>query len=169
MARERSRPRNVFTGYRARRLSRRAALRGMAIGGAGLAGAVLVGCGDDEGGTPSATATVAGGAGGGVGATATAAATEAVATRGGVVTTGVASNNFFQLDPITGTGGDEHQFLWMVYDNLVGYDETLTPQAKRCGAVGPCGPTKPAFSRAPRGLQTGAGGLFRARSLSGLG
>jgi ABC-type transport system substrate-binding protein len=35
------------------------------------------------------------------------------------------------MDPITGTGGDEHQFLWSVYDNLVRNDQSLTPTKSR--------------------------------------
>ncbi len=100
-------------------------LRGAIIGSAGLAGAVLIGCGGDD-----EPADNGGGGGGTTAGTATAAPDQPMA-RGRVITTGVGSNNFFQLDPVTGTGGDEHQFLWMVYDNLVGYDETLTPQASR--------------------------------------
>ena len=31
----------------------------------------------------------------------------------------------------TGTGGGDHQVLWTVFDNLVGYDSALTPTASR--------------------------------------
>ena len=116
----------------ARRLSRRRMLRGAAVGAAGIAGAVLIGCGDNEDATSTPDDPDGGGnGGGGSTTTATAAPTDTSPQRGGVITTGISSNNFFQLDPVTGTGGDEHQFLWMVYDNLVGYDETLTPQVSR--------------------------------------
>ena len=124
-------------------------LRGAAIGGAGVAGAVLIGCGGDD----DATATPDAGGGGGA---ATAAPTEAPSggapELGPVVTTGVGSNNFFQLDPVTGTGGDEHQFLWQVYDNLVGYDETLTPQGQPLARreLGVRGRNDPRLQPAPR-------------------
>lgn len=122
---------NYWNRFGSRQISRRSMLRGTAVGSAGLAGAVLIGCGgDDDDDSGSAATAASGGSTSGGGSTATATA-EPAAMRGRTITTGVSSNNFFQLDPVTGTGGDEHQFLWMVYDNLVGYDESLTPQASR--------------------------------------
>ncbi|MCY3733255.1 MAG: ABC transporter substrate-binding protein, partial [Chloroflexi bacterium] len=51
--------------------------------------------------------------------------------RGRAIVTGIASDNLFGLDPITGAGGDEHQFVWMVYDTLVGVDSDLVPDQSR--------------------------------------
>ena len=51
--------------------------------------------------------------------------------RGRAIVTGIGSDNLFGLDPITGTGGDEHQFVWMVYDTLVGVDADLVPDQSR--------------------------------------
>jgi len=65
--------------YWSHRISRRNALRGAALGSAGLAGAVLIGCGgDDDAGVTDASG--GGGGGGGSTATATAAATSAPTT-----------------------------------------------------------------------------------------
>ena len=88
-----------------RRVSRRAMLRGSAIGGAGLAGAVLIGCGsdDDDGGDDGG-----GGGGGGGGATATTApATEVPATSGGgVVKYGTSSAPNFVRIPLNTAGNN---------------------------------------------------------------
>ena len=39
--------------------------------------------------------------------------------------------NFSGTEGTTGTSGNDHQMLWSMYDNLVGYDETLTPDPAR--------------------------------------
>lgn len=98
------------------RLGRRALLRRSAMGGAGLAGMGLVGCGNDDddgngngGGNGNGDEPTAGSGNGGNGQT------------GGDLRTAY-SGNFSQLDPLTGSGGTDHQALWPVYDNLVAYD-----------------------------------------------
>ena len=70
------------------RVSRRSMLRGAAVGTAGVAGAVLIGCGSDDGdGTATATAEGGGGdGGGGASATATEAAASGGPKRGGKLT-----------------------------------------------------------------------------------
>ena len=50
---------NGFDGFWRTRLTRRAALRGGVLGGAGLAAAALIGCGDDDDDAPAATPTAA--------------------------------------------------------------------------------------------------------------
>ena len=39
--------------------------------------------------------------------------------------------NFSGTEGTTGTSGADHWMLWSIYDNLVGYDTTLTPDASR--------------------------------------
>ena len=39
--------------------------------------------------------------------------------------------NFSGTEGTTGTSGADHTVLWTMFDNLVGYDETLTPDASR--------------------------------------
>lgn len=84
------------------RISRRGMLRGAALGTAGLAGAVLIGCGDSDDATATATATPDGGGGGGSAATATAAPTEAPAASmdpvQGEILSGVSANVYETVD-----------------------------------------------------------------------
>ena len=109
-----------------KKLSRRSILRGAALGGAGLTGAALIGCGsDDEGSSSGSTSSSSSGS------TSSSSSAPAAAKRGRVIQTGIGSGNFAQYDPITGTGGDEHQFLWSVFDNLVRNDQALTPEKSR--------------------------------------
>ena len=105
-----------------KKLSRRGVLRGAALGGAGLTGAALIGCGSDDEESSSASTSSS---------SSSSSAAPAVAKRGRVIQTGIGSSNFSQLDPITGTGGDEHQLLWSVYDNLVRTDQSLSPVQSR--------------------------------------
>jgi ABC-type transport system substrate-binding protein len=81
---------------------------------------VLAGCGDDDGNT---------GSNGGSGEQSASPASTTSA-RGGDVKTAY-SGNFSQLDPCTGSGGDDHQALWLVYDNLVAYDTNFSPEQGR--------------------------------------
>ena len=46
------------------------------------------------------------------------------------------SGSFSQLDPVTGSGGNDHQHLWVGHDNLVGYDTELVPDTSRSLAEG---------------------------------
>ncbi|PZC42161.1 MAG: ABC-type transport system, substrate-binding protein [Chloroflexi bacterium] len=39
--------------------------------------------------------------------------------------------NFSGLEGVTGTGGNDHQILWPVHDNLVAYDQELSPSEDR--------------------------------------
>jgi ABC-type transport system substrate-binding protein len=92
-----------------RRLSRRSMLRGAALGAAGLAGAALIGCGDDDDDAPAA------------GAAATAAATQATAQattapaaptylKGGTIRFGGWGQARF-LSPRAVRGGNHHDYL----------------------------------------------------------
>lgn len=119
------RRREVFTGYGRRKISRRAALRGFAVGSAGLAAAALIGCGDDDDddddGGPA-------GGGGGGGATATATGTAATPTRsGGSLVHGVGTQVLNSLDPHAGQSGGEHKFFWTMFDSLVDYNPSGAP------------------------------------------
>jgi len=130
MAQERPRRRSVFTGYRTTQISRRAALRGLAVGTAGLAGAVLIGCGDSDDGSPTATATESGGGGSGGGAGGgTATATEApVAQRsGGSLVHGIGADVVNSLDPHRGQSGGEHKYFWTMFNSLVDYNANGEP------------------------------------------
>lgn len=108
---------NYLEGMRGRRLSRRTVLRGATLGAAGLAGAVLLGCGDDDdesvredaGSTPQPGAT-----------TAQPAAT--VASRpGGKLTIAVADLGTENTDPTLG-GTAAKIYLELIYDSIVGVD-----------------------------------------------
>lgn len=123
------RDRNYWTDFGRRRISRRTALRGAAIGLAGLAGAALVGCSsdDDEGAgngdaPPSAaTGTAAPGA--------TQAPTSAPVSSinyGGKLQVAV-GNDPRGLDPHISIGGGDHKYFWMMTDGLVQYDREGVP------------------------------------------
>ena len=62
---------------------------------------------------------------------ATAAETEdqRAAIRNGWIIQGSVANSFHQLDPVTGSGGGDHQQLRVGHDNIVGYDTDLVPDA----------------------------------------
>lgn len=117
-------------------LSRRRLLSAGAFGGLGLVGASLVGCGnddDDNGGeTPQASPTTANGGNGGAtpGTTPDSTPNGNGITQGGVVNLR-GNGNFSGLEPVQGTGGNDHQFLWTVYDNLISYNADMDPVAER--------------------------------------
>ena len=56
---------------------------------------------------------------------------QAEAIRNGWIIQGSVTNSFFQLDPVTGSGGDDHEHLRVGHDTLVGYDTNLVPDASR--------------------------------------
>ena len=64
---------------------------------------------------------------------ATAAATEdqPEAIRNGWIIQGWGSNSFHQLDPVTGSGGDDHQHIRVGHDSIIGYNPDLVPDASR--------------------------------------
>lgn len=118
-----------------KRLQRRHFLKGAGLSGVGLAGWMLAGCGDDDDDNGGSAATSSsGGASPAAGASATKPATgsspAANQPRSGDIKTAF-SGNFTQLDPLTGSGGTDHQALWPVYDNLVAYDTNFSPNPDR--------------------------------------
>jgi peptide/nickel transport system substrate-binding protein len=96
------------------------------MGGGGLAGAVLAACGGDS--EPSSSATQAP-AGTQAGVATIGAPSGAQPRRGGTLT--LNGTNFSKLEAVTGTGGGDHQYLWAVFDNLVGYAKDFAPDPKR--------------------------------------
>lgn len=106
--------------WRRRGISRRSAIRGAFLGGMGLAGAALIGCGDDEDTPGDSGGTGGTGDGGGGAATATQAAGSV--RRGGILNVGQGAEPT-SMDPHLGTSGAEHDYLYMVYDHLVGYGQ----------------------------------------------
>lgn len=134
-----------------RRISRRAALRGTGLGLAGLAGAALIGCGDDDEAAPSARATTAPAAG-----TASPQATAAPppVLTDATLTSAIASDmgsgdpqslagtgggnwpntsthfggaNLLETDPVTGARVGALAESWEVLDEGAGYRFTLRP------------------------------------------
>lgn len=97
--------------YWTRTVRRRSVLRGGVVGAIGASAFALVGCGDDDSSS-------------GGSATSGAAATPTVARlpTGGTLTTLQASDPT-SLDPHFGQGGGDHQFFWMIHDNLVNYNQ----------------------------------------------
>jgi ABC-type transport system substrate-binding protein len=120
------RPNSFWT----RRTSRRALLRGSGAGLAGLAGAVLIGCGDDDesgsgsNGTPTATSEPGGG--GGQTATTTVAPTGGIK-RGGTVRATTGSEPLGSLNPHRGQGGGDHKFFWTMFEGLAQYNRDGVP------------------------------------------
>ncbi|OAI42155.1 hypothetical protein AYO38_03155 [bacterium SCGC AG-212-C10] len=114
-----------------RGMSRRSLLGGASTGAVGLAALALVGCGDDDdddgGATSPAGATTSSGA---TTAATAAATTAAKPAQGGTVLLRIAGN-LSGLEPVQGVGGNDHQFLWTVYDNLISYDKDFKLQASR--------------------------------------
>ena len=99
------------------RPTRRAVLKGSSIAAGGFLTATVVGCGDDDdddsspsgqtGSSPSPTA-------------------QSSIRPGGSVSAVVPEPA--DLNPHTGIGGNEHQSLWMMHDNLIAYDDKSVPQ-----------------------------------------
>lgn len=106
-------------------LNRRRLLAGMAMSGLGAAALGLVGCGDDD-----STSTATPGAAKPTGTAPAGSPTAAAKTKGGVVLSRI-SGNFSGLDPVQGVGGNDHQFLWTVYDNLISYDSNFQTVPER--------------------------------------
>jgi peptide/nickel transport system substrate-binding protein len=112
------------TNWTSRRVSRRTTLRAAGLGTLGLAGSVLIGCGDDDeaadapaasgGGSSSSAATAAAGSG-----TSAAASTSNVTEGGTFKWAGTEPNS---LDPHLGRGGGDHPYFWMTTQGLVTYD-----------------------------------------------
>ncbi len=108
------------------KVSRRAFVRGMTLGTAGLTGAALLACSGSKGNTASTSTggTKAAGApptAPPVGASiATPAAQVASIPRGGTLKIGLAAEGIY--DPHFGFGGNDHQFLYPVFDSLIAYD-----------------------------------------------
>lgn len=110
----------------ATRLTRRKVLAGASVGAVGLTTATLFGCGDDDddveptqGSTPGQSPT-----GQAPGADTP---TQGPAIRtGGSIAAVVAEPA--DLNPHTGISGGEHQTLWLIHDNLIGYDEKSVPR-----------------------------------------
>ena len=105
---------NYWTRHR---VSRRGVLRGGALSVAGLAGAILIGCGDDEDETPAATAAPATAAAA-VTAAATAAPTEAGPVQGGTITI-AQSADVNTLDPAHSVSTTDNSITMLIYDNLI--------------------------------------------------
>lgn len=106
-----------------RGLSRRSLIKTSSLAGVGLTTAALVGCGDDDDAetTPSAPTT----AGSTPGSTEPTATPASAVSKGGKLTVVVPEPA--DLNPHTGIGGNEHQTLWLLHDNLIAYDETSVP------------------------------------------
>lgn len=64
-----------------------------------------------------------------VGAVSTATPAGLVPRRGGTLK--INGTNFSKLEAVTGTGGGDHQYLWAVFDNLVGYAADFSPDPSR--------------------------------------
>jgi ABC-type transport system substrate-binding protein len=126
---------NYWTRMQSRRISRRALMGASAKASVGAAGLVLVGCGDDDDDDAAGAAVDADEAQADQADQAQDQGDEqAVAVpagRVGEILVGDPSGSFPQLDPITGSGGNDHQHLWVGHDNLVGYDSELTPDPDR--------------------------------------
>ena len=152
--------RNYWTRMRRQRLSRRSLLRASARAGVGAAGLALVGCGDDDDDSAPAQSTSTAGSSTAQQqqqeqaaeqqamqqeqqeapadadeqqqqASASTSSASAPAARVGELNVPDLSGSFSQLDPITGSGGNDHQHLWVGHDNLVGYDTELVPDTSR--------------------------------------
>ena len=141
--------RNYWTNLNRRQISRRTMLGASAKAGVGAAGLALVGCGDDDDDESAAAQVQAeeeqaeeqaaqaeeqADAEEQAQAQAEEQATEEEEAVGHVPTGEVRLPyvaNFSGTEGTTGTSGGDHQMLWSIYDNLVGYDKTLTPDPAR--------------------------------------
>lgn len=104
------------------RMSRRRALQGLGGGAAALSASVFFGAcgGDDEGDSP-------GSSGGGTPASADTRATavpSATAKTGGTLRVALSADPT-GLDPSTSRGGNDHHWLYSIFDNLVNNDPTF--------------------------------------------
>ena len=146
---------NYWTRLSQRRLSRRTLLNSSARAGVGAAGLALVGCGDDDDDDAAAAqvaeqvaeqaeeqqaeqAAAQADAEEQAAEQAEQAEEEQAAEEPAVVApvpTGEVrwpfAGNISGTEGVTGTGGGDHQVLWTVHDNLVGYDKNLTPDPAR--------------------------------------
>jgi len=139
---------NYWLRTGARRLGRRRLLASAGATGLGLVGLSLAGCGGNSRKSASnAAAPASAGAGSSTaagnatpatratsGATASAAVSAPAASgvqpkRGG--TLNINGVNWSKLEAVTGTGGNDHWFLWTVFDNLVGYGPDFSPDPNR--------------------------------------
>ncbi|MGI8422962.1 MAG: ABC transporter substrate-binding protein [Chloroflexota bacterium] len=103
-------------------MNRRRFIGGAAVAGVGAAALGLVGCGDDDDDASTATTAPSG-------ASPSASVATVPKRRGGILN--INGTNFSKLEAVTGTGGNDHQYLWTVFDNLVGYGSDFAPDAKR--------------------------------------
>lgn len=129
---------NYWQRATAKRLNRRSFIHRVGYSGAGLAGLVAVGCGNDDDDAASGNGNGgSGGSGGGNGAptTGTDNGNGSGHQVGGDLRTAY-SGNWSQLDPLTGSGGTDHQALWPVFDNLVSYDPEFNLDENRSLASG---------------------------------
>src|SRR5687767_11529920 len=110
-----------LSGYWKRRVDRRRALRGGALGLAGLASAALIACGGNESGSSSSSAT------GGTSGTNTTGAAGAGATAAKIKTGGrlrtTLTGDPGALDPDTSRGSVDPRVFWTMIENLVAYNQ----------------------------------------------
>ena len=100
------------------RFTRRRLLKGSTVVAGGFLAATVVGCGDDNDGTsPSVPA----------GSSPNPTAQSSIRP-GGSVSAVVPEPA--DLNPHTGIGGNEHQTLWMMHDNLIAYVDKSVPQGE---------------------------------------
>jgi len=97
-------------------IQRRTVLRGAAVGVAGLTGAALIGCGSDDDDGTAATTTSSAGGGSQTAATSTPGAS--AARRGGELKV-VFEGDPTGLDPSTSRGGNDHHYLYSMFENVV--------------------------------------------------
>jgi ABC-type transport system substrate-binding protein len=112
--------------YRDAVLRRRVARRRLfGIAGAATAAAMLAACGGDGDSDRATSETGAAGTGaGGPSAGAGAAPAGEQPKYGGTLKVGTAGEPLLGFDAHQGLGGDEHQYLYLVMDQLIGYDQT---------------------------------------------
>lgn len=106
------------SNYWTRRFSRRTVLRGAGLGLAGLAGAALIGCGDDDEAAPSASATRAPAATQASSAATTTAAPASAINKGGTLTFGYHEDRGY-LSPRSSRAGWDNNFLLANGDNYI--------------------------------------------------
>ncbi len=112
---------DYWTRYWQRRFSRRGLIGGAVVGGVGLSGLALVGCGGDDQGKPK------------TGDTPIATVAPAVK-RGGKLSIGF-TQDATTLDPHVGVSGFDANYLHAIYDSLVGYDTEFKSDPNRSLAL----------------------------------